>query len=71
MGEALETRTYDVAGMTCEHCRRAVADEVATVDGVTAVEVDLDAGRMAVHGHGLVDAAIAAAVAEAGYELLP
>ncbi len=66
---ALERRTYDVAGMTCEHCRRAVIDEVGAVDGVAAVEVDLDSGRMVVQGQDLVDTAVAAAVAEAGYEV--
>jgi copper chaperone CopZ len=35
--------TYRVPGMSCEHCRRAVTDELGGMTGVTAVDVDLDA----------------------------
>lgn len=62
--------TYTVVGMTCAHCVQAVSEEVAKVDGVTAVDVDLDSGRVEVTSEGpLDDAAVAAAVDEAGYEL--
>ncbi|CAN0508754.1 unnamed protein product [Phaeothamnion confervicola] len=64
-------RTYVVEGMTCAHCRAAVAEEVGAVTGVTAVEVDLETGRLAVHGEGFDHAAIAAAVVEAGYAVRP
>ncbi|MGD9572551.1 MAG: cation transporter [Thermoleophilia bacterium] len=56
--------------MTCEHCRAAVAEEVAAVPGVTGVAVDLERGLVTVRGD--ADAgAVAAAVAEAGYDLVP
>ena len=29
--------TYAVRGMTCEHCRAAVREEVGAIPGVTAV----------------------------------
>jgi copper chaperone CopZ len=29
--------TYLAPGMTCDHCKTAVTDEVARVDGVTAL----------------------------------
>jgi copper chaperone CopZ len=64
-----ERRTYTVAGMTCGHCVLSVTEEVGDVAGVDAVEVDLGSGRLAVAGAGLDDDAIAAAVAEAGYEV--
>ena len=64
MGE----RTYAVEGMTCEHCVRAVTEEVGAVPGVAGVEVDLTAKRVAVRGEGFDDAAVRAAIAEAGYE---
>jgi copper chaperone len=67
----MATATYDVTGMTCDHCVRAVEAEVSEVAGVTAVEVDLGAGRVRVTGDGTVDdAAVRAAVAEAGYEVV-
>ena len=38
------TAVYRVTGMTCEHCVNAVDSEFRALDGVTDVEVDLDAG---------------------------
>ncbi len=62
-----------VDGMTCEHCVRSVTEELSEVPGVTDVTVDLVAGgtsRVQVDSTGPVDpAALADAVAEAGYTL--
>ena len=33
--------TFSVSGMTCEHCVRAVKQEVGDISGVTQVEVEL------------------------------
>ena len=33
-------RIYGVTGMTCEHCVRAVTDELTGLPGVRDVEVD-------------------------------
>jgi copper chaperone len=33
--------TYRVTGMTCEHCVRAVTEELARLDGVREVSVEL------------------------------
>jgi copper ion binding protein len=38
------TATYAVSGMTCAHCVAAVNEEVGRLDGVSAVDVDLNAG---------------------------
>ena len=64
----METITYTVPGMHCGHCEAAVKEEVSTVDGVETVDVDLDAKLVVVHGEGLDDAALRAAIDEAGYE---
>ena len=61
--------TYTVNGMTCDHCVLSVREEVGEVAGVTAVDVDLPTGRMVVSGAGVDDAAVRAAVEEAGYEV--
>jgi len=61
--------TYDVAGMTCGHCAAAVTSEVQSIAGVTAVNVDVETGKVSVEGHGFTDEQIAAAVDEAGYAL--
>lgn len=61
--------TYSIPGVSCGHCRAAITSEVEKVPGVTAVQVDLDAKRVAVTGERLDDAAIRAAIDEAGYDI--
>ena len=66
------TTTFTVTGMTCDHCRRAVTEEIAAVDGVASVAVDLATGTVTVTADRPVDRAdISAAVDEAGYALVP
>ena len=66
----MTTSTYTVVGMTCEHCVRAVTEEVGGIAGVTSVAVDLASGTVTVESSGPVGApAVAAAVTEAGYEV--
>ncbi len=60
--------TYTVAGMHCGHCKQAVSVELRDVAGVDAVEVDLDTKLVTVRGQDLDDAALRAAIEEAGYE---
>jgi copper chaperone CopZ len=61
--------TYTVEGMTCQHCVASVTEEVGDVAGVERVDVDLASGQMVVHGEGVDDAAVRAAVDEAGYRV--
>jgi copper chaperone len=63
-----ETFSYTVPAMHCGHCERAVKEEVSAVDGVSEVAVDLDTKLVTVTGQALDDAAVRAAIAEAGYE---
>lgn len=63
------TRTYTVEGMTCQHCVASVKEEVGEVPGVREVAVDLATGRLDVSGSELDDAAVRAAVEEAGYSV--
>lgn len=66
------TSTFQVRGMSCGHCVDAVQSEVSAIDGVTAVDVDLTTGQVAVTADTPVDpAAVKAAVDEAGYEVAP
>jgi copper chaperone CopZ len=58
--------TYSVPGISCDHCKRAIQSEVGAVDGVDAVDVDVASRTVAVTG-GADDAAIRAAIVEAGY----
>ena len=63
-----ETATYRVPGMSCEHCERAVSEELTAIAGVDSVAVDLDSKLVRVTGESLDDVALRSAIAEAGYE---
>lgn len=69
----MSTTTYPVTGMACDHCVAAVTQEISRLSGVTAVVIDLDPGAVStVHVTSdapLDDAALAAAVNEAGYQM--
>jgi copper chaperone len=69
MTSSSDQRSYTVSGMTCSHCVASVREEVAEVAGMETVDVDLASGRLTVAGTGIDDAAVRAAVAEAGYEV--
>ena len=64
------TKAYKVDGMTCGHCVQAVTEEVTKVPGVDSVAVDLSSGIVDVTGTDIDDAAVAAAVDEAGYSVV-
>lgn len=64
------TTEYQVQGMTCEHCVRAVTTELVMLTGVQSVDVDLDSGTVTVTSDApLVEAQVREAIDEAGYEL--
>jgi copper chaperone len=67
------TRTQDVIGMTCEHCVRAVTEELSELSGVVAVAVQLSDGPISVvtitSTSPLQQGDIAAAIEEAGYQV--
>ena len=66
------TEIYRVDGMTCEHCVRAVSEEIVALSGVVDVTVDLPSGSVTVTSASpLPPQAIADAVDEAGYTLAP
>jgi copper chaperone len=67
----MTSRSYTVTGMTCEKCVAAVTAEVSAVPGVSGVDVDLDSGRLVVIPAPADDAAVLAAVTEAGFEGAP
>jgi copper chaperone CopZ len=60
--------TFSVPEMSCEHCVRAVSEELEQVAGVASVEVDLETKLVVVQGAGLDDTRLRAAIADAGYD---
>ena len=66
----MATSTYTVTGMTCDHCISAVTQELSDITGVTKVSIELASGQVTVESDTALDqAAVAAAVDEAGYAL--
>jgi copper chaperone len=63
---AMENTTVNVEGMTCGHCAGTVTRAVGAVEGVTGVEVDLDAGQVRLTGEADL-AAVRSAIVDAGY----
>ena len=63
-----ETVTYTVPAIHCAHCAMSIREEVSEVEGVDEVDVDLDTKVVTIQGHELDDAALRAAIVEAGYE---
>lgn len=63
------TTIYSVPSISCGHCRTAITGEVTQVAGVSAVTVDLANKTVTVMGAGFNDAAIRAAIDEAGYDV--
>jgi copper chaperone len=64
-----ETTTYTVPGIHCDHCKAALTKELEAVDGVEFVAVDLEGKVVSVTGSELDDAALRAAIDEAGYDV--
>jgi copper chaperone len=63
-----ESVTYSVPAIHCAHCATSIREEVSEVEGVDDVAVDLDTKVVTVSGIGLDNAALRAAIEEAGYE---
>ncbi len=59
-----------VAGMSCQHCVRAISTHLRDVPGIQTVEVNLDNATVVVRGDcALSGDAVDAAIAEAGYQI--
>ncbi|MEW1995041.1 heavy-metal-associated domain-containing protein [Streptomyces coelicoflavus] len=65
------TAVYKVSGMSCGHCEGAVSGEISEIAGVGSVQAVAATGEVTVVSEApLDDAAVRAAVDEAGFELV-
>ena len=60
--------TFNVQGMTCGHCERAVTNAVQSVDADAKVQIDRTQGKVVVESSQPADK-IAAAIAAEGYQV--
>ncbi len=60
-------QTFDVSGMTCGHCVRAVTEAVRGVDPAAVVEVDLKTGKVTVRDGKAPASMIRDVIAAEGY----
>jgi copper chaperone len=58
---------YSVPGVSCQHCVNAITTEVSQIPGVSTVVVDLATKTVTVESNNVDDAAVRAAIDEAGY----
>lgn len=64
----MATNEYQVTGMTCGHCEMSIREEVSQIPGVDEIQVSAQTGKLVVSStSALDDAAVLAAVDEAGY----
>lgn len=64
-------QTFEVSGMTCDHCVRAVTEAIQGVDAAAQVEVDLGAGRVTVRDGTASPEQVVEAIAAEGYPARP
>lgn len=65
----MSVEKFLVPGVSCQHCVRAVTNEVSTIEGVSKVEVNLADKTVTVQHTGAAPVAkIVAAIKEAGFE---
>jgi copper chaperone len=62
------TQVFDVPDISCDHCKRAIEEEVAGVEGVETVDVDVAAKTVRVAGAPVADSVVKA-IRAAGYDI--
>ncbi|KOC19420.1 heavy metal transport/detoxification protein [Comamonas testosteroni] len=61
-------QVFEVQGMTCGHCERAVTNAIQGVDAQAQIKIDRAANRVEVESSASREA-VAAAIAEEGYKV--
>ncbi len=64
-------QTFDVTGMSCQHCVSAVTDAITRADPGASTEVDLATGKVVVNNDSAPEDVLLEAIAAEGYEAVP
>ncbi len=64
-------QSFDITGMTCQHCVGAVSAAIAKVDPGASSEIDLPSGKLVINNDSAPEDVYLQAIAAEGYEALP
>ncbi|MGV3709769.1 MAG: heavy-metal-associated domain-containing protein [Gemmatimonas sp.] len=67
----MEQTTFEISGMSCGHCIKAVDEALRALDGVEVQQVSIGAATVAFDAARITRAAIATAIEDAGYDVGP
>jgi copper chaperone len=67
---AITPHQFNVTGMSCQHCVKAVTQAIESIDPEAKVVVTLETGRVAVETHASRED-VAHAITEEGYTVTP
>lgn len=68
----MKTETFNVPGISCQHCVNAISNEVGGLGGVKDVQVELESKTVRVNADKTVSReTLVAAIQEAGYDVSP
>lgn len=60
--------TFNVPGVSCQHCVKAITEELTTIDGVDSVAVDIERKTVTVeHDGSVTEERLVHGLDEAGY----
>ncbi len=66
----MAVHVYRVPDVSCEHCVKAITDELGKIDGVSKVDVNLSSKLVTVEADERVpDSALRSGIDEAGYDI--
>ncbi len=66
----MSEQVYRVPDVSCDHCVRAITEELTKLSGVTEVDVNLESRLVTVrHDDSVSDEQIREGIADAGYDI--
>ena len=66
--EEMAEKTVKVDGMTCNHCKANVQNNLASIEGIENIEIDLESGKVKMTGEEIDLTAVKDKVESIGYE---
>ena len=61
-------KTVKVSGMTCNHCKANVENNLSAIEGIKNIEIDLESGKVKMTGEDIDLGAVKNKVESIGYQ---